>query len=104
MSPFLDFLAHSFARTETIHNEKGEAITQPPKSFYKNGHFSLDLTFIALIVLVVILYFAFKRYKKFNKNQFLKMYELNNKRLQLNVERTPFGCVPQNCAVTQTGI
>lgn len=99
-----DFLAHWFAKTEITHNEKGEAITDPKKSFYKNGHFSLDLTFISIIVVMVVCYFAYQRYKKNNKNNLLKMYELTNIRSQLDVERTPLGRVPQNCAVTQTGI
>lgn len=99
-----DFFAHWFAKTETIHNEKGEAVIQPKKSHFKNGHFSLDLTFICFILVIVICYYAYQRYKKYNKNQFLKMYELTNVRSQLNVERTPLGSVPQNCAVTQTGI
>jgi len=99
-----DFLAHWFAKTEIIHNEKGEAIKQHKQSFYKNGHFSLDLTFICIVVVLVICYFAYQRYKKYNKTKFLKMYELTNIRSQSNVERTPLGRAPQNCAVTQTGI
>jgi hypothetical protein len=99
-----DFLAHWFAKTEIIHNERGEAIKQPKKSFFKNGHFSLDLTFICIIVLIVVCYFAYQRYKKHNKAKFLKMYELTNIRSQLDVERAPLGRAPINCAVTQTGI
>jgi len=87
-----------------IHNEKGEAIKQPKKTFFKNGHFSLDLTFICIIVVIVVCYFVYQRYKKHNKAKFLKMYELTNIRSQLDVERTPLGRVPANCAVTQTGI
>lgn len=99
-----DFLAHWFAKTEITHNERGEEVKQPKQSFYKNGHFSLDLTFICFIVVAVVCYFAYQRYKKHNKAKFLKMYELTNIRSQLDVERTPLGRVPSNCAVTQTGI
>jgi len=99
-----DFLAHWFAKTEIIHNEKGVPIKQQPKSHFKNGHFSLDLTFIVIILVLIILYFAYQKYKKYNKNKFIKMYELTNLRSQLDVERAPLGRVPQNCAVTQTSI
>jgi hypothetical protein len=99
-----DFLAHWFAKTEIIHNEKGEAIKQPKRSFFKNGHFSLDLTFICIILVIVIIYFAYQRYKIYNKRKFNKMYELTNLRSMSDVERAPLGSVPQNIAVTQTGI
>jgi hypothetical protein len=99
-----DFLAHWFAKTEIINNGTGDGTKQPKWSYYKNGHFSLDLTFICIIVAIVVLNFVYQRYKKNNKANFLKMYELTNLRSQLDVERAPFGRAPQNCAVTQTGI
>lgn len=99
-----DFLAHWFAKTEIIHNEKGEAIKQPKRSYFKNGHFSLDLTFICIVLVLIICYFAYQRYKTYNKRRFNKMYELTTLRSQLDVERAPLGRAPVNCAVTQTGI
>jgi hypothetical protein len=60
-----DFLAHWFAKTEIVHNEKGEPVKQPPRSLYKNGHFSLDLTFLVLIVIAIIAYFGYMAYRKY---------------------------------------
>jgi len=99
-----DFLAHWFAKTEIIHNEKGEAIKQPKRSFFKNGHFSLDSTFICIVLVCVIVYFAYQKYKSNRKKDFTKMYELTNIRSLSDVERAPLGRVPTNCAVVQTGI
>lgn len=88
-----DFLAHWFAKTEIIHNEKDEP-KEIKKSFYKNGHFSLDLTFLTLVVVFVIVMYLYRRYK--NK-QFLKFksklnsfdIEMQPQRSELNVERAP---------------
>lgn len=63
-----DFFANWFG-SKTI-NEKGE--TLPRRSHYKNGHFSLDLTFLVFVVCVAIVIYAVifikrrleKRYKK----------------------------------------
>lgn len=83
-----DFLAHWFAKTEIIKNENGEA-SEKKKSYFRNGHFSLDLTFICLFLVIVICYFAYQRYKKYNKKSFAKMYHLQTIRCQSNVERAP---------------
>jgi cytochrome oxidase assembly protein ShyY1 len=91
-----DFLAHWFAKTEIIHNEKGKAITRDHKSFFKNGHFSLDLTFICFIVISVLIYLLYKKFinklkVKYNNQNFndIEMQLINPPRSNLNVERTP---------------
>jgi hypothetical protein len=99
-----DFLAHWFAKTEIVHNEKGQPIRQQVRSHFKNGHFSLDLTFICIVLVLIIVYFAFHKYKNYNQRKFKKMYELTTLRSQSDVERVPLGSRLQNCAVTQTGI
>jgi len=99
-----DLLAHAFTKTEITHNEHGAVIKEPKKSNYKNGHFSLDLTFLCIVVILIMCYFLYKIYKNYIKNKVLKQYELTSLRSQLDVERAPLGRAPQNCAVTQTGI
>lgn len=64
----LDFFANWFG-SRTV-NEKGE--TLKARSHFKNGHFSLDLTFLVIVVCIAILIYAIlfikrrldKRYKK----------------------------------------
>lgn len=64
----LDFFANWFG-SRTV-NEKGE--TLKAHSHFKNGHFSLDLTFLVIVVCIAILIYAIlfikrrldKRYKK----------------------------------------
>lgn len=63
-----DFFANWFG-SKTV-NEKGE--TLKATSHFKNGHFSLDLTFLVIVVCIALLIFAVvcikrrmdKRYKK----------------------------------------
>lgn len=75
-----DFFAHWFAKTIN----KGEAAKI--KTHYKNGHFSLDLTFIVIILVICILFYFYrkyqnyltKKYKNYNINRNLELQPMNN--------------------------
>jgi len=73
-----DFFTHWFAKTYN----KGEAAI---KSHYKNGHFSLDLTFIVIVLVIVIIVYLFRKYKQYLDKKYNKKYQnipLNQLELQ----------------------
>jgi len=80
-----DFLAHWFAKTETIINNNGTS-REGKWTHFKNGHFSLDLTFICIILvlaLAYLLYYLRKQHKL--KNKRFNFYKNNNNQKQFNL-------------------
>lgn len=67
-----DFLAHWFAKTETIIYNNGTS-KEGKWSHFKNGHFSLDLTFITIFIVLILFYFLYR----YRKQQKLKIKQLN---------------------------
>jgi len=62
-----DFFTHWFAKT---YNKGDKAI----KSHFKNGHFSLDLTFIVIILIIIICVYLFRKYKSYLDKKYNKKY------------------------------
>jgi uncharacterized membrane protein YukC len=80
-----DFLAHWFAKTETIINNNGTK-KEGKWTHFKNGHFSLDLTFISIVIVLALLYFLYQyRKQRKLKNKHFNFYKnsLNDKQFNL---------------------
>jgi cytochrome oxidase assembly protein ShyY1 len=81
-----DFLAHWFAKSETVVNNNGQVSTKKPRSHFKNGHFSLDLTFITIAVVILILSVIVWRvrlyYKKKNEQAFRAILDVEMQSLK----------------------
>lgn len=102
-----DFFAKWFGSTTT--NNKGEEVH---KSHYKNGHFSLDLTFLVLVVVICLIALAVFYTRRYMGRKYreqirtlldVEMQELaGDKRSESNVVRAPKGRALKNSTNNST--
>lgn len=86
-----DFLAHWFAKTETIINNNGT--TKEGKwTHFKNGHYSLDLMFITIVLVLGLVYFLYQLRKQYLHK--IKLYK--NINLDRNYNLPLLDIVPQS--------
>jgi hypothetical protein len=92
----LDFFANWFG-SKTV-NEKGE--TLKATSHFKNGHFSLDLTFLVIVVCIILLILAVVYIKRRMDKRYKKRM---NVLIDVEMQRLK-GCAPAYSEIqTQTG-